>query len=58
MYCIGIDLGGTKVSVGLVDEKGVIVAKGTIPTKAERHYKEIIKDMAILTRKVLQDSGL
>ena len=45
MY-IGIDLGGTNIAVGLVDtETGAILRKGSVPTLAERHADEIIKDM-------------
>jgi len=56
MY-IGIDLGGTNIAVGLVDEKGNIIHKDSVPTNASRHYTEIIKDMAMLSLKVIQDSG-
>ncbi|MGE4283618.1 MAG: ROK family protein [Clostridia bacterium] len=56
MY-IGIDLGGTNIAVGLVDEKGNIVHKDSIATRASRHYSEIIKDMAQLSFKVLGDAA-
>ena len=58
MYYIGIDLGGTKIAVGLVDEAGKIIHKDSVPTKRERSYQEILKDMAMLTLKVLEDSGV
>jgi len=57
MY-IGIDLGGTNIAVGLVDEQGNIIRKESIPTGAKRHYSEIIKDMADLSKKVCADSGV
>ena len=56
MY-IGIDLGGTNIAVGLVNEKGEIVAKNSVPTLKERNYKEIVKDMAHLAEKVVKDAG-
>lgn len=46
MYAIGIDLGGTNIAAGIVDDKGVLIAKESIPTFAQRHYTEIIADMA------------
>ena len=46
MYYIGIDLGGTNIAVGLVDENNKIVHSDSIPTLKERHWSEIIKDMA------------
>ncbi len=56
MY-IGIDLGGTNIAIGLVDENGDIIAKDSAPTLAERPYAEVIKDMADLCQKVVTDAG-
>lgn len=56
MY-IGIDLGGTNIAVGLVDDDGKITAKDSTPTLKERDYKEIVKDMAELSKKLLLDNG-
>ena len=56
MY-IGIDLGGTNIAVGLVDDAGTIIHKESAPTLAKRHYSEIIKDMANLSLKVVKDAG-
>lgn len=58
MYYIGIDLGGTKIAAGVVDENGVLVHKDSVPTKRGRESGEIIKDMAMLSLKVIKDSGL
>jgi len=58
MYYIGIDLGGTNIAVGVVDENGKIIAKDSVPTKKEREYPEIVKDMAMLSLKVVKDAGL
>ena len=46
MYFIGIDLGGTNIATGIVDETGKIIFKKSIKTGAGRHYSEIIADMA------------
>ncbi|MDK2934609.1 MAG: glucokinase [Clostridiales bacterium] len=54
MY-IGIDLGGTNIAVGLVDEHGRILHKDSIPTYADRDYADILKDMAQLSLKVIKD---
>lgn len=56
MY-IGIDLGGTNIAAGIVDENGKILHKDSIPTRKERDYTEIIKDMAELSKKVVADAG-
>lgn len=57
MY-VGIDLGGTNIAAGVVDENNKIISSGSVPTKAERHYSEIIKDMAELTKTVVKAAGL
>ena len=57
MYYIGIDLGGTNIAVGLVDENGKILAKDSTPTLAEREYPEIVKDMITLSDNVVKASG-
>ncbi len=59
MYSLGIDLGGTNIAVGIVDtETGVILRKGSVPTLAERHADEIIKDMASLCKKLAEEEGI
>lgn len=56
MY-IGIDLGGTNIAVGLVTDEGKIICKDSVPTLKERHYNEIIKDMAELSKKLVFEQG-
>ena len=56
MY-IGIDLGGTNIAVGLVNEKCEIIHKGSMPTLKERGYEAIVKDMAYLSQKVTEEAG-
>jgi glucokinase len=58
MYTIGIDLGGTHIAVGLVDENFNIVKKISAPTLAQRGPYEITKDMAALSAKVCEECGL
>jgi len=57
MYYIGIDLGGTNIAVGLVDEEGHIIHKDNMPTGKHRPYQDIVKDMAMLVLKVIKDAG-
>ena len=57
MLYIGIDLGGTGIKAGVVDEKGVILAKDSCPTLPERGYEAVIRDMANLAIGVAEKSG-
>lgn len=58
MYYVGIDLGGTKIAAGLVDEQGRILSKASTNTGRERPADDIIEDMAMLTKKVISDYGV
>ena len=53
MFYIGVDLGGTGIKAGVVDEKGEIRAKASCPTGVERGYGPVIADMAKLCLEAL-----
>jgi len=58
MYYIGVDLGGTNMAVGLVDENGKILHSDSRPTKsASRPAEAVLEDMADLILQVIRDSG-
>lgn len=57
MY-IGIDLGGTNIAVGIVDENGKIIAQDSTPTLAERPIEELVDDMVSVSRRVMAAAGL
>ena len=58
MYRIGVDLGGTNIAVGLVDENYRIVLKESTPTGAERPGEAIVDDIAKLCKKVCVEAGI
>ena len=58
MYRIGVDLGGTNIAVGLVNENHEIIKKATTPTLAKRSAEEIVEDIARLCKKVTQEAGI
>jgi len=54
---IGIDLGGTYIKYGLVDNKGSIIKKGMLPTNAESGKRDIvIEQMSIAIKDVWEDN--
>ncbi len=57
MKTIGIDIGGTNVVCGLVNEDGKIEAKAACKTLPDRPAQEIIGDIASLVDRVLEESG-
>lgn len=57
-YYIGIDLGGTNIKAGVVDEKFNIIAKATCKTNLPRPGEEICADMAAVAIEAVQKAGL
>jgi len=58
MYYIGIDLGGTKIKAGIVDEEGKIIKKDSMPTGRTRKSEEIVNDICLLIKKLMSDANL
>lgn len=58
MYRIGIDLGGTNIAAGIVNEKFEIIAQDSVPTLAGRPGEEIVNDIALLCQKLCASQDL
>ena len=58
MVRLGVDLGGTNIAVGIVDENYQVIHKDSVPTQASRAPEAIVDDIAMLCRRVLADKGL
>lgn len=57
-YYVGIDLGGTNIVAGVVDEEYNIIAKASIKTNCPRPEKEIADDMAKTALQAVKNAGL
>lgn len=55
---IGIDLGGTNIAAGIVNEKNEIIVQESIKTNSDRPAEEVIADMAELAKKVAAKASL
>jgi len=55
---IGIDIGGTKIVAGIVDEKGSIIHKKRIATESESGYAAIRDSILVLVEDILQGAGV
>jgi len=58
MYRIGIDLGGTNIAVGVVNEQHEIVSQASVPTLARRSPEDVIADMGDAVQAALDQAGL
>ncbi len=57
-YYLGIDLGGTNIATGLVNENFNIIAKDSVKTNIPRPANEIMDDMATVALSVVKNAGL
>ena len=57
-YYVGIDIGGTFIKGGIVDDLGRIIVESKVPTGAEGGDKAVAKNIAELVRALTQETGL
>ena len=58
MYRIGIDLGGTNIVAGVVDENNKIVATAKCKTACPRPAEDIVADMAKVAKQAVENAGI
>lgn len=58
MYRVGIDLGGTNIAVGVVNEEYEIVGEGKRKTNAPRPAEAICDDIAAATFDAIKNAGI
>ena len=56
--CIGIDVGGTTVKIGLFETDGTLVYKWEVPSRKEENGAYILPDVAASIRKKLNEQGI
>lgn len=56
--CIGIDVGGTTVKLGLFETTGTVLHKWEVPTRKEEGGKYILEDVAASIKKVLAEKNI
>lgn len=57
-YRVGIDLGGTNIKAGIVNEEYQIVRQASVPTLVRRSPEEVMDDMAELVKKLLLEEKI
>ncbi len=56
--CIGVDVGGTTVKIGILDEEGTLLKKWEIPTRTEECGSRILPDAAESILAVLKEENI
>ncbi len=57
-YYVGIDLGGTFIKGGIVDEKGSILVQDKVPTECDKGGEKVVENIANLALALLEKSGV
>ena len=57
-YYIGIDLGGTFIKGGIVDDLGNIIVRNKLPTESEKGADGVVGNIVSLCRKLLDDANM
>ena len=55
---IGIDIGGTKIIAGIVDENGSVIHSKRIPTETAKGYEGVRDDIVILVQDIMEGAGV
>jgi len=58
MYRVGVDLGGTNIVAGVIDENNKILSKASVKTNAPRKPELIFDDIASVVKKAVADAGI
>lgn len=58
MYTLGIDLGGTNIVAGIVDENYKVITKAKVKTNSNRPAEEIVDDMAKVCLEACDNAGI
>lgn len=56
--CVGVDVGGTSVKLGLFTDKGELLKKWEIPTRTQFEGTHILPDVAVSIRRELDAEGV
>ena len=56
-YYAGIDIGGTNIKTGIVDELGQIISEDSVPTGAERPKEAVLQDIIASVREAISKAG-
>lgn len=57
-YYVGIDLGGTNIAAGVVDETGKIVCKYSRKTNINQSFEDLVRDIAETGKEAVRQAGM
>lgn len=57
-YALGIDIGGTKIALGVVAEDGRVLTRASFPTDAGQGFDVAVRRMVTAAREAIRESGV
>jgi glucokinase len=57
-YCIGVDLGGTNIKAGLVDQDANVLCKFSVPTGVEKGTEHVVSTIVGAAKRAVTDAGV
>ena len=57
-YSLGIDIGGTNIAAGIVDENYNIVCQSKVKTQSDREYTAVLEDIAAVGKSAVEKAGM
>lgn len=57
-YYMGVDIGGTKIAMGLFNEKKKLIAKRKVPTDTKLEAEQFFKNLCVLLGNLRKDYGI
>ncbi len=57
-YKLGVDLGGTNIKAGVLDNQNNIIATHSMKTFAQREWKEVVDDIVLTIKTVISNAKL
>ena len=57
-YFIGVDIGGTNLKSGVVDDNGIIISESSIPTGADRPQDIVLQDIISIVKDSIKTAKL
>lgn len=58
MYRVGVDLGGTNITVGIIDENLTIIGRSKLKTNLPRHFDEVFSDIIRAIYFAIEDADI
>lgn len=57
-YCVGVDLGGTNIKAGLVDDEAVVLSRLSVATEVEKGTDQVVSNIATAAERAISQAGV